>query len=378
MELAVGVVRTASEGDLMRLERVAGLVLIIALFQLGCGSADGSAAPESDTGIPPVEEEKPGIAVEAVAASSRNMSNLYSTSATLRADRLATVVARTSGVIQRLLVEEGDRVLEGQELAFLEDDEQRIEFERADTTYRTKKIEYERSMALHEQGLVSEEEFDTRRRESEEARQTASLQELELRRTRIKAPFAGTIVLRYLDPGANVVSGNPVFDLADLDPLYADVDIPERQVGRLQAGQQVRLLAGEATEFVEARIERIAPVVDTESGTVKVTVSVQRRKGLRPGGFVRLQIVTDTHDNAIVVPRSALVAEGHRWHLYRILEDGKTVERVSIERKYEEDDWVEVMLLGEGTPIQEGDRVVTVGAPALTDGALVETSRVGS
>lgn len=362
----------------MRLERVACLALLMGLFQLGCGSADGGAVPGTDSHSRSAEVETPGIAVEVVPATLRSMSDLYSTSATLRADRRATVVARTAGIIRRLLVEEGDRVVEGQELALLEDDEQRIQYERADTTYRTKKIEYERSMNLHEQGLVSEEEFDTRLRESEEARQTASLLELELQRTKIRAPFSGTIVVRHLDPGASVVSGSPVFDLADLDPLYADVDIPERQVGRLQAGQRVRLLAGEDNAFDEARIERIAPVVDAESGTVKVTMSVKRRSGLRPGGFVRLQIVTDTHEDAIVVPRGALVAEGHRWHLYRLQEDGKTVERIPIERQYEEDDWVEVIRLGEGTPIRAGDQVVSVGAPALTDGAVVETSRVGS
>ncbi|MDH3627871.1 MAG: efflux RND transporter periplasmic adaptor subunit [Acidobacteriota bacterium] len=358
----------------LRAATLACVSLLAVLWGTGCGSAGGNSSAGAATPAPSAvaEEIVEGIAVEAIPALQRPLSNLYTTSATLRADRHATVVARTAGVIRRLLVEEGDRVREGQELALLEDDEQRIEYERANTTYQTKKIEFERAERLHAQGLMSDEEFDTRRRESEEARQSASLLELTLTRTRVRSPFAGTIVLRHLDPGASVSNGTAVYDLADLDPLYADVNVPERQVSRLETGQQVRLFAGEGDTVDEARIERISPVVDPDTGTVKVTLSVHRRAGLRPGGFIRLQIVTDTHADAIVVPRNALVAEGRRWHLYRVNDDQTTVERIEVTRGYEEGDWVGVRRVGDGSPIVAGDVIVSVGAPALSDGAVVE------
>jgi membrane fusion protein (multidrug efflux system) len=165
-----------------------------------------------------------------------------------------------------------------------------------------------------------------------------------------------------------------VFDIADLDPLYADVQVPERQVSRLRPGQVVRVSVDDDEVAPGAGIERIAPSVDPESGTVKVTVAVRPEPGLRPGSFVRIGIVTATHDDALVVSRSALVAEGRRWLVYRLAdESGDTVEQIEVERGFEEGNRVEIVrTLGDARPLDTGDRVVVTGASSLSDGATVQ------
>jgi multidrug efflux pump subunit AcrA (membrane-fusion protein) len=121
-----------------------------------------------------------------------------------------------------------------------------------------------------------------------------------------------------------------------------------------------------------AIIERIAPAVDPATGTVKVTVAVEGDSALRPGAFVRVDIVTDTHDDALVVARSALVAEGRRWHLYRLTEDGMTVEQVEVELGFETGDRVEILGTADAdVTISAGEEIVVVGAPALSDGAKI-------
>jgi membrane fusion protein (multidrug efflux system) len=181
------------------------------------------------------------------------------------------------------------------------------------------------------------------------------------------------VLLRHLDVGATVNDGTPVYDIADLSPLYVDVQVPERQVAQLAPGQTVRLTTDDEEASGEAEIERIAPAVDPSTGTVKVTLAVRRAGELRPGGFVRVGIVTDTHEDVLVVPRSALVAEGRRWHLFRIAEDGKHVELVEVSRGFEEADMVEIMEGGDNErPLSEGDRVVVTGASSLDDGSAVQ------
>lgn len=300
------------------------------------------------------------------------IASLYSTSATLRAKRRATVIARTRGVIRELRVEEGARVAENQVLAVLEDDEQRIAAERARTTAEVAKGELERSAGLLDQGLVSQDQFEKLRRDAADAAHAAELAELELSRTRIRAPFAGVILTRQLDVGATVSDGTAVYDLADLDPLEADVNIPERHVIRLQPGQRVQLTADATDIRVEARIDRISPAVDPATGTVKVTIAVPGGGGLRPGAFVRVDIVTATHDDALVVPRSALVAEGRRWHLYRLRTDRESVDQLEVTLGFENAERVEIAsVIGEGATLEPGDQVVAAGAPALSDGAPV-------
>lgn len=342
----------------------------------GCSDSSGNApstsSPAANASAEDSAQPDDAIAVRAHAIDRAPLSSLYTTSATLRSDRRATVTARTQGVIRSLLVEEGDSVIEGQPLARLEDDEQTIEYDRASTTLETRWREFERAERLHGQGLLSDEEYEQVRRDAQEAKHAADLAELVLSRTVIRAPFAGRILARHLDAGATVSDGVPVYDLADVDPLYADVNVPERQIARLAAGQQVRLIADASGQTTMARIERIAPVVDADSGTVKVTLSVNQTSRLRPGSFVRVEIVTETHQDALVVPRTALVAEGRRWHLFRVTQDGEHVERIEVRRGFEERDSVEILgPVDDAVTLGEGDRVVHTGAAALTDGARI-------
>jgi hypothetical protein len=202
-----------------------------------------------------------------------------------------------------------------------------------------------------------------------------------------------------------VADGTAVLDLADVDPLMADVSVPERHVARLAVGQTVRLTVDATGEEVAARIERIAPGVDPASGTVKVTLALSPRTGttvaavttagaaspallaptapptsaqaapspaLRPGAFVRVAVVTETHEDALVVPRAALVAQGPRWCLFRRAGPDR-VERLDVELGFEEGDLVEVARTTDGRrPLGPGDEVVVAGAAALSDGARVD------
>jgi RND family efflux transporter MFP subunit len=346
--------------------------LIVTVVMTGCGGEANGHGTNGHGNNGGDEKEEPAIAVRAGEVVREPISSLYSTSATLRADRQATVIARTRGVLRRLAVEEGDRVRAEQPLAYLEDDEQKITAARARTTEETARRDHERLSGLFDRGLVSVDEYETSRRDSEDAAHALELAELELSRTVIRAPIAGVVVTRHLDVGATVSDGTPVFDLADLQPLYADINIPERHVTRLGPGQEVRLTADATGAEAGATIERIAPSVDPTTGTVKVTVAVEDGSGLRPGAFVRVDIVTDTHADALVVARSALVAEGRRWHLYRLTEDGTSVEQIEVKLGFETGDRIEIAgTVNESLEITPGTNVVVVGAPALSDGAKV-------
>jgi multidrug efflux pump subunit AcrA (membrane-fusion protein) len=116
-----------------------------------------------------------------------------------------------------------------------------------------------------------------------------------------------------------------------------------------------------------------ARAVAPTTGTVKVTVKIPASSHLRPGSFARVNIVTDTHGDALVVPRLALVAEGSRWHLFRVNQADETVEQLEVRLGFEEGERVEILaVVGENGPLAPGHPVVIVGAPALTDGARVE------
>ncbi|MEQ8767339.1 MAG: efflux RND transporter periplasmic adaptor subunit [Planctomycetota bacterium] len=367
--------RTAS-GGLSRRHPCAllSLCLVLSNVLLATSCEDQAAgeglASEADAGPRPPD----AIAIDVTPISRESISSLYSTSETLRAEKQAVVIARTSGILETLLVEEGDAVEEGQPLAQLEDDEQRIAAEQAKTAWEIQKRELERIQKLHDNGILTDTDLADAKRLADERKNSAELADLTLSRTIIRAPFSGTIVERFLDVGATVSNGTSVYHLADLDPLYVDVRVPERQVARIAPGQSAVVTSETLESPITAKIERISPAVDPQTSTVKVTLAISgTRAGLRPGGFVRIAIVTDTIEDAWIVPRSALVAEGRRWQIFRLQEDESSVELLEVRPGYEQGESVQIAeVLSDAEPLAAGDRIVSLGASALKDGSPVQ------
>jgi RND family efflux transporter MFP subunit len=112
-------------------------------------------------------------------------------------------------------------------------------------------------------------------------------------------------------------------------------------------------------------VKRVAPIVDPKSGTVKVTVEVGSKPGLRPGMYVDVELVTASREDAVLVPKRALIHDGESTFVFR-LGDERKVERIPIELALS--DKANVEPRGGLAP---GDKVVVAGHAGLKDGALV-------
>jgi membrane fusion protein (multidrug efflux system) len=337
------------------------LLLGFALLFCGCPSAPGEEAK--------AKEPPPPIHVGVGTVSLQPMARLYRTSARMRARVRTAVTARTRGVVQRLLVEAGDQVQVQQVLLQLENADQQIEVAAAQDAFRDRESAWKKAESLHERLALSNDTLREARLAYHEAKHRLARAALALQRTTIRAPFAGIVLTRATDAGARVDDGTPLLELADVSQLEADVAVPERHVPALRVGQTARLEA--AGHQFGAAIVRISPAVDPTSGTIKVTLRAEAGLDLRPGAFARVAIVTALHSTALVVPRSALVAEGGSWQLFRV-RDGSpgeptTVERLLVEPGFEDGPWVEVV----GASLEVGQRVVVRGAAALADEARV-------
>ncbi len=309
------------------------------------------------------------VPVRTAALERRDIASVYRTSTTLRAARTAPVPARAAGILRRTLVEEGDRVAKGAVMARLEDDQARLELDQAKVDLEIAVSELDRAERLRGENLVSIEEYDQKRNAAARARTELQISELELAFTQITAPFAGTVTRRLLDPGSTVSAGDAVFELADTTTFFADVAVPESVAARLAPGSAARLVSTALDTTFPAVIERLAPSVDPQTGTVKVTLAVRPRDGLRAGSFVDVAIETEVHPNALVAPSNALVADGDAWHVYTI-DDGRAV-RVTVTSGFEDADGVEIVPVSDDAPLDGGTEVVVGGVAALSDGTPV-------
>ena len=244
-------------------------ILAMALVVSACGS--GEAKTSSAEGGDEDKKEEVSIPVEVAAVSIGPIEAAYRGTATIEAADEATVVAKTSGVVEEILVEEGDRVSTSDPLARLETDRLKLEAQRSEATFNQAEQDYRRNQSLFQQKLISREVYDRSRFEMEAARAANRLAALTLREAVIRAPFDGVVSARHIKLGNMVQANSATFEVTQLDTLEAQIFVPERDIYKL-GPEQPAVLNVDAwpDESFTGSVRRINPVVDPATGTVKV------------------------------------------------------------------------------------------------------------
>lgn len=343
--------------------RTAGLAVLLGCLVLtGChgGSGDSQAA-EKDK--PQAEEAVP---VEAVPVARRPVAASYAGTAPLEARAESQVVAKTSGVALQVMVEVGQQVHAGQVLVRL--DSARAELQAAQSEAQLRKLEanYNRSRQLASQQLLSANDLDQLKFDLENARAVNRMARLELSYANVVAPISGVIAERSIKPGNFVQINTPIFRIVDTSRLEATLNVPERELATLKGGLPVQLIVDALPgQVFQGRVDRVAPVVDSGSGTFRVVCAFDGGGLLQPGMFGRMKIDYDQRADALTVPRNALLEDNDDPAVFVVR--GDKAARVSVKLGYYDGPWVEVR---EG--LKPGDRVVTAGKVALREGSKVQ------
>lgn len=305
------------------------------------------------------------IPVEVKTVGRGNIAATLLTYTSLEAERHVDVVSRTQGLVKSILVEEGDRVEEGQPLAQLDTDALELTLQEREVNMNSLESNYSRSQELLEQELLSSQEFEQTKFQYEAARTQYESAKLQLAYATIRSPFAGIVTERLIEVGNLVNANDVVFRTADLDPLLARIYVPEKDIGQVRAGQSVRINVEGSDQTHTGRVARISPIVDPQSGTVKVTVEIRARRGtLRPGMFTTVNLVIAIHEDVLQVEKKALVAEAEGS--YAFLFQNGTAEKRLLEIGIAEGDYMEVI-----SGLSDGDSIITVGQEGLRNGAPV-------
>ncbi|MYF95717.1 MAG: efflux RND transporter periplasmic adaptor subunit [Holophagales bacterium] len=306
------------------------------------------------------------IPVRVTSAIRRDIADYLETNGSLEAENEVDIVARTAGPIVELNVEEGDFVRKGQVLARIDAVEIEAQLGIARVNLAEAELAWKRAQDSFEAEVVSQEAYDLARSNFDGAAAQIVGTEILLDFTVIRAPFDGLIVERVVKNAEYVANNARLFRISDFDPLLCPIQLPEKDLPRLKLDQSAHLTV-EAYPGLRfpARVLRISPVVDPATGTVKVTLEVQAQGRLRPGMFASVFVETDVHENALVVPKQALVLESTSDTVYVAVDDGEggtVARRRELELGYEESDSLEVL-----SGLREGEDVVTIGQDGLSD-----------
>ena len=349
-----------------RLARVMGIGVLLACLALGACKMGGSGG---DAEAKAKEEEKKAqetVPVEAVNVARRPIAASYSGTAPLEARAESQVVAKTSGVALQVMAEVGQQVRAGQILVRLDSDRAALQAAQSAAQMRKLEANYNRSLQLSRQQLVSANDLDQLKFDLENARAVNRLANLELSYANVAAPISGVIAERSIKTGNFVQINSPIFRIVDTSRLEATLNVPERELATLKAGLPVQLLVDALPgRPFEGRVDRVAPVIDSGSGTFRVICTFDSGGLLQPGMFGRVKIDYDQRADALVIPRNALLDDENDPAVYTV-RAGKAA-RVAIKLGYYDGEWVEVR-----SGLKMGDRVVTAGKVALREGTEVQ------
>ena len=307
-----------------------------------------------------------GVPVKVAPVEQEAISSYLLFSATLEAEETVDVYARSTGIVCGVLAEEGDKVVTGQVLVELVDDELRLAEADARVDYEKQSSQFDRKEEIFSRKLIAKEAYEEVRYNFEQAKIRWQRAKLNLDHASVKSPTDGVVAERMVKLGDRIGPNGKLYTLVKMEYLIARVHVPGREMRTLAVGQPARVTTDflPDTAFVGSII-RVSPVVDPGSGTFKVTLGIKNLDGsLRPGMFVNTHIVTATHSDAVVVPKRAVVYDDGMPHVF-VVKDS-TAHRIRLEVGFEDADNFEVV-----SGIDRGEQIVVVGQNGLKDQAKV-------
>lgn len=346
------------------------LFFFLAFILSGCGSssdkdkdgADSTAVDSMNAKKNSVKIKIERIPVEIAVLGQGSISDYILLNSNLETEVMADVYSKIQGIVKEIKKEEGQYVQAGDTLLTLVADEYVLAEKRAKVEFDRQKKNYDRLKAMYETKLLSLEEFET----AKFGLETVELQwreaKLNLDYTFIKSPISGYIGERLTKIGARIQQSDKLFSVVNNSQVIAVVYVPEKNIGSLRVNQKAVISSDNLKEKdYEGWIKRISPVVDPASGTFKVTVGVRNTgNSLRPGMFVNVRIVVDTHEQVVLVPKLAVVYENEYKNIYVVRDS--VAYKIRLNAGFEDSEKIEAK-----DQVQSGESIIIVGQSGMKD-----------
>jgi len=358
-------------------------VLFLALSITFCGCSK-SGEPGKTTASNEAKEEKgksgkderqeraarirPAVPVKVSEVDEGTITSSLVFDSVLETESSVEIFAETSGLILEVHVEEGDRVVAGQILALMENVEERVDAEEAEARYEHQKANFKRTEDLYGRKLINQQEYDNAKFDLEQMRLRFERAKIQLENTNVRSTVSGVVTERNAQAGRRVATNRVLFSIMNLDELFANVNIPGQHMLSIEQGLPA-VIDSDLIEGVryDAFVKLVSPIVDPESGTFKAKVAVSKLNGMPiyPGMFVNVRVIVDTSDDAVLIPKEAIVHEGDLKYIFKV-QNGKA-KKTLLQEGYSNVGFVQAT-----SDIVKGDLVIVMGHSALKDGANVK------
>lgn len=291
----------------------------------------------------------------------------------LRSRRGVVLRPEVSGRITRLNFTDGQRVTKGQVLVQFDDQLPRAQIQQSQAELSIALANQKRNQELVAQNFVSQRSLDESAANLQVAEAKLALAKATAARLQIVAPFDGIAGIRLVNVGDYLKDGADIVNIEDIEAIYVDFRLPERFQSKVRRGQTALLdIDALPGRKYTGQIQAIDPLIDANGRSVGIRACVDNRQlQLRPGMFARVNTVFGVRDNARVVPEEAIVPQGGRQFVIKLL-DGpspqtRTSKRVEVKVGLRTPGRAEIL---EG--LDPGDLIVATGQQRVQkDGTVV-------
>ncbi len=264
----------------------------------------------------------------------------------------------------------GDAVKKGQLIIRLEDKEYEngIALESKKLTLEIAEQEQSKQKALYEKGGVTLSEMRNTEVRVTNARYDLDNAYLNLEKMNIPAPFDGVIVsLPHYTTGGKVAQGQPMVGIMDYARMYMDINLPESTIEYIKPNQPVYITHYTMPEdTLTGVISELSPAISIETRTFKGMITIDNTGlKLRPGMFVKADVVVDKADSVIIIPKDVILSNRNRKYVY-VVEKNTAIVR-NIKTGLEDEDNIQVT---EG--LNENDNLVIRGYETLRENSRVK------
>jgi membrane fusion protein, multidrug efflux system len=227
----------------------------------------------------------------------------------LRAVRGADLALDVAGLVTRVDVQSGDDVKEGQVLLELRDAEDVARLHELEATAALAEVTFRRMKQQLAVKAIPQAAYDSAASDLKAKQAAMQQQQVLVARKQLRAPFAGRAGIVTVNPGAFLDSGKTIVTLQQLDPLYVDFYLPQRNLGQLHVGQSVTLeLDAYPKKTFEGTVSAISPKVDTATRNVQIEATVANPDGLlAPGMFASVSVDVGSVQRYLTLPQTAVV-----------------------------------------------------------------------
>lgn len=265
----------------------------------------------------------------------------------------------------------GDKVKEGQEIVRFEDEEyvNGIAIDAKKLNLEISEQEYEKQKSLYEKGGVTLRELRNSEVSSINAKYDFESAEIRLAKMKVAAPFSGVIVeLPYYTQGTRVTANQQMVNLMSYEKIYMEINLPEKNISEVKLGQEVVITNYTIVDdTLKGIVSELSPVISTETRTFKGKLQIDNPElKLRPGMFVKADIITSQKDSTIVIPKD-IILSGNRGKYVFVVGRNSSADDRQITTGIQNQEYVEVL-----TGLNSNDRLIIKGFETLRDNSKVK------